>query len=114
MTDPTIAPIRRTTADGLRVTIEGGLLYLGFHAVHRKPLAPAEVGLLAEVVELCDAAELKAAVRLARKLATPGAILAALEAAKNPPPKPARRPRRGEARTSRYDRRLGLIVVERW
>jgi hypothetical protein len=113
MTTPTLAPIRRTTADGLRVTIEGGLLYLGFNAVHRRRLTPSEVALVSGVVELCDAAELPAAVRLARKLATPGAILAALEAAKVPPPRAARRPRRGEVRTSRYDHRLGLILVER-
>jgi hypothetical protein len=79
-----LTPIRRTTADGLRVTIEDGFLYLGFNAVHRKPLTPSEVALVSGVVELCDGDELKAAVRLARKLATPGAILAALEAAKNP------------------------------
>jgi tRNA U34 5-methylaminomethyl-2-thiouridine-forming methyltransferase MnmC len=105
--------IYRTTRDQLRASIEDGYLYLGFHAVHRKPLAPAEVALAAEVVELCDSAEFRSVVELARRLDSPGEILAALEAKRNPPPKPKRRPRRGQIIGSHYDHNLGLIVVDR-
>lgn len=106
--------INRTTADNLRASIEGGFLYLGFNAVHRKPLTPPEVGLVAEVIELCDSGELGEVVRLSRKMTSPGAILAALEAKKNPPPKKPRRPRRGEIIGSRYCPRTGYIVQERY
>jgi hypothetical protein len=104
--------ISRTTFDGLRVSIDNGILYLGLYAVNRKPLTGAEVALVAGVVALCDSTELKDVVTLARKLDTPGAIWKALEDKKNPPPKPKRRPRRGEFRSARI--KNGVIVIERW
>ena len=110
----TISPIRRMTSDNIRVTIEDGFLYLGFNAIHRKPLTPAEVGLVAEVVELCDWGELKLVVDLVRRLTTPGAILKAIEDRKNPPPGAKRRPRRGEIRMVRYNATIGIIEVEKW
>jgi hypothetical protein len=103
--------IRRHTADNIRVTFDNGILYLGFDGLNRKPLTPSQIALLAEVVALCDAAEVKRAIDLARKLDTPGAILAALEGKPNTPP---RRPKRGDVRSVYQSPSAGYIVVERW
>jgi hypothetical protein len=103
--------IRRHTSDNIRITIEAGIVFLGFEAINRKPLTPSGVALLADVVALCDAAEVKRAIDLSRKHETPGAVLAALE---GKPVGPPRRPKRGEIRTSYYSPSAGCIVVERW
>lgn len=103
--------IIRHTTDNIRVTIESGIVFLGFDGLNRKPLTTSQVAVLIGVIALCDATEVKRAIDLSRKHETPGAVLAALE---GKPSNPPRRPKRGEVRSVRYSPSARCILVERW
>jgi hypothetical protein len=58
--------IRRTTADGIRVTISNGQVIVGHDYYTRKPFTPTQAAIFGEIVGLIDADEIRLAIGITR------------------------------------------------